>query len=120
MRQELADKITADLDRYGWRQFDGPVSFGSWSDVMTGDAPGCLSLSAQRAFGWCTCTRPGWLNPEHVAAFEDMRAAILKLYPERVRQHDNVIPGFNDHPLTTEEDVRLVIKHAVTEGDLCA
>ena len=37
---------------------------------------------------------------------------ILKRFPERVAHEDSTLPGFNDHPDTTYEEVISVLKEA--------
>jgi hypothetical protein len=83
----IFDRALDLLDKFGWAKFP---EFGTKSL--------CLGLAMSKT----ACTAQDC---------EIIEAIIVERYPGRIREPD-FYPFFNDHPDTTEEDVRLVLKLA--------
>jgi hypothetical protein len=116
MKQEVADTITAILDDRGWRQWDGQnVLPDSVIEKTMQSGPVCLGIATQIALGIKIDNDARPENTEAMAIMYGLEEVILGLYRDRINAFDSIVPEFNDHKDTTEEDVRLVIKHAVTE-----
>ena len=110
MNREIAERALALLDERGWfgggqkKTGDGQICLGQavataargHRDVVLGSAPGT------------------WYD---VAEISELCAVVERLFPERdggSLTPQWVVADFNDHEHTTLEDVRLVVKHAVT------
>lgn len=89
------DRALEVLDTHGWTQFRGTFYDTRYNGGV------CLGL----ALGNAKCTRSDCFLIGDV---------IEEHYPRRLRRVDRYpnFPFFNDHPETTEEDVRLVLKLA--------
>jgi hypothetical protein len=100
MKQKHADGLLEMLDEYGW--FDGQTPYR----YKQGEV--CLAMALTR-YG----TQAGLKYKVRNGMTEDINNTIMDMYPDQ-RVMGLALPrSFNDHPRTTEEDVRLVIKHAV-------
>jgi hypothetical protein len=94
--REVLEQTGAQLDRYGW----GKAPF-----------PGgkiCLAIALSQA-------APGLTIGNH--AYLAVRKQIAMLFPDRHVGGAYYIADFNDHPDTTEEDIRLVLKHALEDEE---
>jgi hypothetical protein len=98
---DISDGVQQALTSYGWIK----GSIGSEERGM------CLWGAWQKATGkaesWDEMQAASTLN---FAFRESARKVISELYPVH---HAYTIEGFNDHVMTTEEDVRLMAKHAI-------
>lgn len=97
MKRDVADRILAQLDQHGWTQ-DRSVSTSG--QICASEAV-CRALGQQ--FG---------LNAVDDAECE-LGTKAKRMFPGRGKCADLIY--FNDHPQTSEEDLRLVIKHCVED-----
>lgn len=91
MQQQEADRMLAELDEHGWAQFHR----------VDGDGKICVSEARYRA----RISSNAWV---------EMGAKASELFQDRIRVPNMLL--FNDHQDTTEEDIRLVIKHCVEDS----
>jgi hypothetical protein len=95
---DVSDGVQEALTQYGWTKGQvgaegtGFCLMGAWNRATGLDAYG---------------TQDGLTH----AFRESARKVIGELYPVH---GTTSVEGFNDHAMTTEEDVRLVAKHAIT------
>jgi hypothetical protein len=111
MDQATADKILEVIDSRGWAQGD--------QNVGRADQPVCLGIAVNVGLGLHHLYATYERIQEALAATRELTGQIRWLYRERSAEIERelgrvTLPSFNDHKDTTEEDVRLVIKHAVT------
>lgn len=99
---EIARDALRNLDEHGWRQ----------------GMPGYDPARPREESPWCMagCLH-GWRLPGSQVKQAFMRAAALiaDRYPDRAGCSEWAVIQFNDHPDTTEEDVRLILKMMTEE-----
>jgi hypothetical protein len=96
--REALELAGAELDRHGW---------GKGPELAEGKL--CLGIAMMAA-----ASRLGCLYITGSPAYEAVREQIMQHFPGRGGWYCS-IPAFNDHPDTTEEDIRLVLKHALED-----
>jgi hypothetical protein len=99
----IAANALRNLDERGWNKGAGEGKGGEW----------CMAYAMHAN---CSLIDSGILTwPDLTRAHIEAARVIDGLFPERARLFASV-PWFNDHPDTTEEDVRLVLKF-LAEGE---
>lgn len=92
---QIAQQALKELDERGWHQ-------GGLVDPYSGRI--CAAGALRYAMEKLQLTG-------HVAIYEIVTHKIRELFPDR----PHIISTFNDMPQTTEEDVRLLLKHVAEE-----
>lgn len=105
-REEIADAVLGVLDRQGWCD-NGPTGLGgSLCLLMAMDkawrGPLRVKMTTQDKFG-----QPVW-----PVEMRDFRMAVREAIRENFPGRPDGIDQFNDHSLTTREDINLVVKLA--------
>jgi hypothetical protein len=100
--REILELTGPELDRHGWGK--GPE---------LGGGKVCLGIAMMEA-----ATRLGGSCLSIESPYTAVTRQIARHFPGRYafqRPGLYTIPAFNDHPDTTEEDIRLVLKHALED-----
>jgi hypothetical protein len=103
--QWIARNALHNLDARGWNKGSGTGFNGEWCMAVAMHMDNFLIIA-------------GRIDPEDLYhAYEEAWQVIGELYPERYTQGvPYAIGDFNDHPDTTEEDVRRVLKFLAEAG----